>query len=190
MAKVTRRSFVDTVLKGSVLSLSFSVGGVTMLLTPEEARAKAVPLKVLDATQARILEMLADVILPGSVAAGVVNFVDHQLGADPNDALLLAKYFQVALPYKNFYAAGTKIAAKMSQTVTGKAIETLDKAGLNSLVKEMAKPGAVVDGFPIFLFYMCFRSDAVDVTYGTPAGFKKLNIPYMQHIMPPEGWNG
>jgi hypothetical protein len=47
----------------------------------------------------------------------------------------------------------------------------------------------VVDGFPIFLFFMCLRSDAVDVVYGTPAGFEKLNIPYMQHILPPEGWN-
>jgi hypothetical protein len=54
----------------------------------------------------------------------------------------------------------------------------------------MSKPGNVVDGFPIFLFYLCFRSDTVDVVYGTPEGFKKLNVPYMEHIMPPEGWNG
>ena len=59
-----------------------------------------------------------------------------------------------------------------------------------SLVKSMSVPGTVTDGFPTFLFYMCLRSDAVDVVYGTPEGFKKLNIPYMQHIMPPEGWNG
>ena len=40
------------------------------------------------------------------------------------------------------------------------------------------------------LFYVCLRSDAVDVVYGTPEGFRKLNIPYMEHILPPEGWDG
>jgi len=190
MANITRRTFVDTAVKGSLLTLSFAFGGTTLLLTPQEAHARNVPLGVLDATQARVLELLAETLVPGSVAAGVVNFVDHQLGVDPNDALLLAKYFQVAPPYRNFYAAGTRIAAQMAKTVTGKPIETLDKAGLKLLVTEMSKPGTVVDGFPIFLFYLCFRSDAVDVVYGTPAGFEKLNIPYMQHIMPPGGWDG
>ena len=190
MANVTRRSFVDTVIKGSVISLSFTLGGTTVLLTPEEARANQVPLKVLDPEQVRILELLAETILPGSVAAGVIHFLDHQLAEDPNDALLLAKYFGVALPYRNFYAAGTKTAAAMAQKTANKPIASLDKAGLQQLVKEMSKPGTVVDGFPIFLFYLCFRSDTVDVLYGTPEGFKKLNIPYMEHIMPPEGWNG
>lgn len=190
MANITRRSFVETVAKGSVLTLSFAVGGTTLLLTPEEAHAKKVPLGVLDAKQARVLELLGETLVPGSAAAGVVHFVDHQLGVDPNDALLLAKYFQVAPPYRNFYAAGTQTAAKMAQTLTGKPIETLDKAGLKRLATEMSKPGTVVEGFPIFLFYLCFRSDAVDVVYGTPAGFAKLNVPYMEHIMPPGGWNG
>ena len=61
---------------------------------------------------------------------------------------------------------------------------------LDGVIKQMSAPGTVVDGFPIFLFYMCLRSDAVDIVYGTPEGFRKLNIPYMQHIMPPEGWDG
>jgi hypothetical protein len=26
------------------------------------------------------------------------------------------------------------------------------------------------------------------VVYGTVEGFAKLNIPYMPHILPPEGW--
>jgi hypothetical protein len=32
------------------------------------------------------------------------------------------------------------------------------------------------------------RSDAVDVVYGTPAGFEALGVPYMEHIMPPRRW--
>lgn len=190
MAAITRRSFVDKALKGSVLSLSFSVGGATLLLTPEEAHAKAVPLKVLEPGEARVLELLGETILPGATEAGVVHFIDHQLGVGPNDCMLVAKYFQVAPPYHNFYAAGIKTAGGMAQKLTGKGIESLDKTGLQLLVKEMWKPGTVVEGFPLFLFYMCLRSDAVDVVYGTPKGFETLNIPYMQHIMPPEGWDG
>jgi hypothetical protein len=190
MDNVTRRTFVETALKGSVLSLTFTVAGGTLLLTPEQARAKEVPLRTLSASQAQTLELLAEAIVPGSAQLGLTHFLDHQLGADPNDALLIAKFFQVAPPYLDFYAAGTKVAAGMAQKSAAKTIEKMSKAELHALVKEMSTPGAVVNGFPIFLFYMCLRSDAVDVVYGTPEGFKKLSIPYMQHIMPPEGWDG
>ena len=71
----------------------------------------------------------------------------------------------------------------------GTALEELDAAGLEQLIISMSPPGTVVDGYPIFLFYMCLRSDAVDVVYGTPEGFEKLNVPYTQHILPPEGWD-
>jgi hypothetical protein len=38
------------------------------------------------------------------------------------------------------------------------------------------------------LFYFALRSDAVDVVYGTIEGFRKLNVPYMPHIVPPRRW--
>jgi hypothetical protein len=188
--KITRRSLVDNALKGSLLCLPFKLGGVSMLLTPEQARAQRVPYQVLDDMQARRLEILAGTIVPGSVDLGVIQFIDHQLQQDPNEALLIAKYFQVPPPYLNFYAGGLSVADGMAQKSVGKSIDDLGAAEVQQLVKEMAVPGAVVGEFPIFLFYMCLRSDAVDVVYGTPAGFNKLNIPYMEHILPPEGWNG
>lgn len=188
--KLTRRSLVERALKGSLLCLTFKLGSVSVLLTPEEARAQKVPLQMLDEAQARRLELLADAILPGSAGLGVVQFVDHQLNADPNESLLIAKYFQVPLPYMNFYAGGIAVAAGMAQKTFGKSIDELTADERQRLIEEMAAPGAVVDEFPIFLFYMCLRSDAVDVVYGTPEGFEKLNVPYMQHILPPEGWNG
>ena len=187
--KVSRRSFVDTALKGSMLSLAFKVGGVSLLLTPEQARAQGIPLQKLTEEQARDLNVLADSIVPGSADLGVVNFIDHQLNADPNEALLIAKYFGVSPPYVNFYTKGLEVAAGMAQKASGKSLAALDAAEKEQLSKAMFPPGTVVDGFPIFLFFMCLRSDAVDVVYGTPAGFEKLNIPYMQHILPPEGWN-
>ena len=58
-----------------------------------------------------------------------------------------------------------------------------------SLVEKIANsnpPGWA--GPPAPLVYFVVRSDAVDVVYGTPEGFDKLGVPYMQHIMPPRKW--
>ena len=41
---------------------------------------------------------------------------------------------------------------------------------------------------PAPLFYFALRSDAVDVVYGTVEGFRKLDIPYMPHILPARRW--
>ena len=187
---VTRRAVIDKALKGSVLCLGFSVGGATMLLTPEEARAREVPLQKLTAEQVKVLEQLAEAMVPGSVKLGVAHFIDHQLGTTPEDSLLIAKYLQAPLPYADFYAKGLSAVTAMARRIVGKPVGNLNDTEIEQVVKEMSKGGAAVDGFPIFLFYMCLRSDAVDVTYGTPEGFKKLNVPYMQHILPPETWNG
>lgn len=188
--KITRRSFVDRAAKSSLLALTFQVGGVSMLLTPQEARAQDVPLRKLSTEQAERLGALAEALVPGSRDLGVVHFVDHQLNADPNEALLIAKYFEVHPPYVNFYAKGLEVANAMAQSSAGKPIEALSAGELEQLIISMAPPGTVVDGYPVFLFYLCLRSDAVDVVYGTPEGFARLNVPYMQHIMPPEDWNG
>lgn len=188
--KITRRSLVDRAFKGSLLCLTFNVGGASLLLSPEQAHARDVPLQKLGDVHARQLELLADTILPGAAENGVVHFIDHQLNEDPNEALLIAKYFQVPLPYVNFYTKGIDVAAGMAEREFGKSLEDLSNSEAVRLVKTMSAPGTVVEKFPIFLFYMCLRSDAVDVVYGTPEGFKKLNVPYMAHIMPPEGWDG
>lgn len=188
--KITRRSLVNRAFKGSLLCLAFNVSGASLLLTPEEARARDIPLRKLNDVQARRMDLLADAILPGAAAQGVTHFIDHELDNDPNDALLIAKYFQVPLPYVNFYTKGIEVAASMADKNIGKSIDELDASEAAGLVEAMSAPGAVVDGFPIFLFYMCLRSDAVDVVYGTPEGFEKLNIPYLEHILPPEGWDG
>jgi len=190
MTDVGRRSLLRAALNGPALYLSFTVGGETLCLTPQEARSRGVALRTLSEPQAATLESLGEAIVPGSAQLGLVQFIDHQLQADPNDALLIAKYFGVALPFANFYASGVKIADGMARRLAGKSIAEVSAAELNALVAGMAKPGAVEDGYPIFLFYLCLRSDAVDIVYGTPDGFQKLNIPYMQHILPPDGWDG
>jgi hypothetical protein len=186
---LTRRAVLDKALKSSVLCLGFSVGGVTLMLTPEQARAQKVELRTLEPQQVKILEALAEGLVPGSVKLGVTHFIDHQISVDPGESLLIAKYLQAPVPFAGFYAAGLKVAEGMAQRTAGKSLAALDASALEGLIKQMSKPGTVVDGYPIFLFYLCLRSDAVDVVYGTPEGFEKLNVPYMQHILPPEKWD-
>ena len=175
----TRRDFVDRAFKGSVLALSFEIGGATLLLSPKEARAQNVPLRNLDSEQARRLELLAETILPGATEAGVVHFVDHQLGEDPNNALLLAKYFNVRPPYSNFYGAGLNVADGMAQESMNKSLEELSDSELHQLVRAMSAPDAIVNGFPA----ICYQDNANnDVSYvratdstgsawGTPVAF-------------------
>ena len=58
-----------------------------------------------------------------------------------------------------------------------------------TLVTQMA--GGTIAGWsgpPSALFYFVIRSDAIDVVYGTQAGFQRLNVPYMAHIVPPSPW--
>lgn len=188
MEKVTRRTFVETAMKSSILTLRYALPTGTLFLTAAEARERKLPLLKLTAAEGRQLELLGEAIVPGSTACGLLHFVDHQLAASPNEALLIAKYFEVAPPFLAFYAHGLRASAGLAAD-GGAALEKRDKVGMKALISEMSKPGAMHDGFPISLFYMCLRSDAIDVVYGTPEGFKKLNIPYMQHIMPPEHWD-
>ena len=190
MDKFDRRRFVEAALKSSLIYLSYPAGAGTVSLTPAAARARELPLQALTHAEAQVLEVLGETVVPGSARLGLIHFLDHQLRADPNDALLIAKYFQVALPYAAFYRSGAHAASRMAHRLTGKTIPDSSAAELVTLVKEMSVPGTALDGFPVNLFYLCLRSDAVDVVYGSPEGFKSLNIPYMQHIAPPEGWDG
>ena len=41
---------------------------------------------------------------------------------------------------------------------------------------------------PPSFFYFVSRADAVDVAYGTEAGFRRLRVPYIAHIRPPDPW--
>lgn len=190
MPNFSRRTFVDRALRSSLLSLSFRVGSTVLLLTPQEARARDLPLHNLDSDQAWQLEQLGETVVPGSAESGLVHFIDHQLGVTADDCFLMCKYFQLTEPYKKFYVSGLSSVATAARQYLGKPFELLDETDLTRLIREISRPGTLIDEFPVFLFYLCLRSDAVDIVYGTPDGFDKLNVPYMEHIMPPDGWDG
>lgn len=187
---IDRRNFLRRGAHGAALTLAFAVGGGTVLLTPEEAHARRLPWNHLSLSEGQTLERLAEALVPGSVEAGVGHFVDHQLGVDPDDCMLIAKYFQVPPPYLAFYRSGLAAAATLAEQTMRKSLSALDAAELDRLIAQISRPGTKLGPIDVSLFYLCLRSDAVDVVYGTPRGFDELAVPYMPHIMPPEGWNG
>jgi Gluconate 2-dehydrogenase subunit 3 len=187
---MNRREFLRRSAGGTALTLAFGVGGGTLLLTPEEAWARRLPWSRLSLSEGRALEQLAETLVPGAIEAGVSHFVDHQLGVDPDDCMLIAKYFQVPPPYLGFYQSGLAAAGTLAEQTLRKSLPELDSAELDRLIAQLARPGTKVGPLDVSLFYLCLRSDAVDVVYGTPKGFERLQVPYMPHIMPPEGWNG
>lgn len=183
---LSRREFV----RKSALTLSFTLAGSKMFLTPAQARVKQVPFKVLSAEDVAVLESTCEIILPGASEAGVAHFVDHQLAVDPNDSLLALKYFNFPPPYADFYRPVLKQFALHCQRLFDKSIARLDEKQGKEFV--MSFRDANPDGWqgpPAPLAYMALRNDATDVFYGTPEGFKKLGIPYMEHILPPENWS-
>ncbi len=179
-----RRKFVRN---GTIGTLAFQIAGGTALLSPREARAKNVALQYLNERQAKLLGAFCDHLLPGARDAGVVEFVDHQLGEIPNECLLMCKYFPgINAPYTDFYHGGLSALDAYTQKTFSKGFEDLAAAEQDQTVQALWT--GEVDpwqGPPPPLFYMMLRSDAVDVVYGTESGFEELGLPYLAHISPP-----
>ena len=85
MDTIRRRTFMRGAAAGA---LAFTVGGAEVLLLPSEARAQEVPLKVLNADEARRLEAVSETLVPGAREAGIAHFVDQQCSVPPHEALL------------------------------------------------------------------------------------------------------
>lgn len=182
-----RRTFLK--LSGMGL-LSFSVGGATLLLTPAEAKDKNIPLKILTADEARTLEALGETLHPGAGDAGLVHFVDYQLSVAPDDCRSLVKYFVNDPPFINFYRAGINSLNVYSKAKFKKSFSDLKDSDRIELVKVIGRdnPKEWPLPPPAPLFYMVVRNDTTDVLYGTIDGFRRLGVPYMPHIVPPERW--
>jgi hypothetical protein len=178
------------VLKGAALSaLAYTVGTVEVLLSPREALAQGVPLKVLNADERAALEAFGDTLLPGAKDAGLAHYVDQQLSVPASEALLMARAVGVMPPYANFYRAGLAGLDAASQKAHGAKFAALPQEKRSAFVEELRQK--VPDGWsgpPSPFFYFVSRADAVDVFYGTVEGFERLGIPYMPHIAPLKRW--
>jgi hypothetical protein len=197
-ASSPRRTFLrDT----GVGLLAFVAGGREWLLTPAEARAADLPLRVLAAPQVRTLEAFGETLVPGSAAAGLVHFIDYQLAAPPGEQMLMIRYLGVEAPYTPFYAGGLQALDAAASALHGAPFHGLEDGQRVALTRQLAQanPKGWPDGGPDSgpdrwtappapLFYFVLRSDAVDVVYGTKEGVERLGLSYMAHIEPPSRW--
>jgi Gluconate 2-dehydrogenase subunit 3 len=182
----------DFLIRGAVAGaclLTFTLSGCETKLTPAQARSAKVPLRALESADVGTLEALGETLLPGSTAAGLAHYIDHQLSGPPADSMLMIKYLRVAAPFDDFYRGGLRATEAAAQSLHGKRFAELDARQATALVTQMS--GGHLEGWqgpPAALFYFVLRNDAVDVVYGTQAGFERLGVPYMPHIAPPSRW--
>jgi hypothetical protein len=186
MDDIQRRAF----MKGAAIgTLAFTVGGTTVMLTPRQAQAQNIPLRTLSAEQATTLGTMGEALVPGAKDAGVVNFVDQQISGPPEEALLEARIMNVRPPFANFYRGALGAIEGASQAKFSRGFTQLNPAEQHDFIDLMRQnkldgwkgPGA---GFVYFLF----RTDAVDVVYGTMDGYAHLGVPYQAHIAPTKSW--
>jgi len=168
-------------------ALAFSVGGQTLMLTPSQAHAKSLPFNILTDDEAKVYTHLAEAIVPGANVAGVTHFLDQQLAVPFPDSLLMIKLLDMPPPYPDLYKGCLNHLNHLAQQQHNKAFYELDSKATMAMVGALAE-GKLKSwqGPPSPLFYLSVRADGLDVVYGTPEGFELLNVPYMQHIMPPE----
>ncbi len=185
----SRRDFIVRGAAGGACLLTFTLAGCEAKLTPAQARTAQIPFRALDAADVKTVDALGETLLPGSSTAGLAHYLDHQLSGNPADSMLMIKYLRVAAPFNEFYRSGLRATNAAAQSAYGKDFPDLGAERATALVTRMS--GGHLDGWqgpPAGLFYFVLRSDAVDVVYGTQAGFELLGVPYMAHIEPPSRW--
>jgi Gluconate 2-dehydrogenase subunit 3 len=187
MDAMKRRVF----LKGASMGvLAFTIDGIDSLMTPGEARARAVPFRLLNGEEAETLEALGEALVPGAREAGIAHFIDQQVSVPPGEALLEARIVNVRPPFVNFYRAAIGGVDRASATLSGKRFVALSASEQHDFIDQLRQNK--IDGWqappPAGLVYFVLRSDAVDVVYGTMEGYESLGVPYMPHIAPDKRW--
>jgi Gluconate 2-dehydrogenase subunit 3 len=185
----SRRDFLKEGAAGATTWFTFAVAGNFQKLTPAQARESGVPYRTLNSSEVRTLEAFGQILVPGSATLGLAHFIDHQLSGLPANSMLMVKYLGVSVPFADFYKKGLSALEAAAQRRFSQPFTALNRQDAQSLVESIAR-GDVADwkGPPAPLFFFVLRNDAVDVTYGTVAGFKTLGIPYMAHVAPPTRW--
>ena len=186
MGNIGRRGFV----KGATLgALAFSVGGIEVLLTPGEARARNVPFRLLDSHQSDTLEALGETLVPKAREAGIAHYIDQQISVPPQESLLQARIFNFRPPFADFYRSTVVTVDDASKKLFGKEFAQVSAKDQRDFVDRM-RQNKIEDwkGRPAALTYAVLRADAVDVVYGTMEGYEALGIPYMPHIAPEKRW--
>lgn len=158
-------------------------GGLTFGCSKPSPQAAA----ILTAEERAILAAVADTLVPGSAAAGVVDFVTAML-AEP-DPLLCYRFVSFPLPPRSFYKLALASLDDLAHASTGKPFETLTLSERTKVAGKLLEPNPKGwKGPPAALVYFVLRSDAIDALYGVEETYARLEIPYMAHIEPPRSW--
>jgi hypothetical protein len=165
------------------------VGGVEVLLTPRQARAQGVALRVLRPEEAETLEAIGATLAIGAREEGIAHFIDQQLTVPPPHALLSIRVSEVRPPYAEFYHAALGGIDGASRAQSGHSFAALSADEQHDFVDRLRQNKIESwRGPPQSFVYSTLRNDAVDVVYGTVDGFARLGVPYMPHILPERRW--
>jgi hypothetical protein len=179
---VSRRGLIAG---GGTLVLLQGAGGPHWI-EAADAAAQGAPLRVLTMPEADWLAGLGAAIAPPSRAAGLVHYVDHHLALPPSESLLALRYLDIAPPHADFYRPA--LAALASMTGQDQPPPDGDRRWTDILARLAAGDIAGWAGPPPPLFLFAVRLDAIDIAWGTMAGFARLGIPYLAHLEPESDW--
>lgn len=181
-----RRTFIQSAAIGL---FAFSVSGCDAMMSPKEAHESGADFTRLSPPSVAILDVLGELLVPGAKTAGLAHYIDANLAREAGESLLMVRYLDVITPQIQFYTAGLAALDSHSRTTTGRPFTDQSEAESTAIVASLLKgnlPGwnSIADAPPAPLFYLAVRGDAVDIVYGTMAGFEALDIPYAGHIDP------
>ena len=149
--------------------LGAALGGLLALrVRTRSAVAQGGP-ETLRADELQALVRWYEAIVPGASQAGVADFVQEQLRADPPGmSLLQVRHLGWPPPFVTFYREGLAALSAVSQERAGVSFAELPGRDLARLVDDAARTRIEgwPDSLPLGLWYSGTRADAVDVVYG------------------------
>jgi hypothetical protein len=183
----TRRTFLVGSAATGALGLSLASEDAPIAAT--KTRVRVAPYRVLNVKEAATLDAFGEILLPGAQQAGLSSFIDHQLALPAQEQALMIKYLGPLPPFTDFYTRGIAALDGLAGALHALTFAALPATHATEIVAAVAQGSPTPwNGPPAALFYFVLRNDALDVVYGTEAGFAKLGIPYMAHISPPTRW--
>mgnify|MGYP003703732939 CR=1 FL=1 len=149
-AGLTRRTLTRGMAVGALV---VTINGLDIVMTPREARAANAPLKTLTPVEAAALEAVAETILPGAKAAGIVPFVDHHLSVPPGECLLAVRLTGSA-------HAATLLVNVLGCLVAGLLVGVADKLHVMSNELRLFLFTGILGGFTTF---SAFASESLEL---------------------------
>lgn len=187
----TRREFVcDSMATAVALGLWPVLSASEALDRDGKRSGPPTPLSVLTTDEAMVYDAWCDQLAPGAAQAGASRYLDAQLAAAREEALLFLRVLANP-PFEDFYREGL---ASIEQEVRARYGDDASYARLSDTQRREIIDAAAADKTvawespPPSFFFFVSRGDAIDVVYGTEAGFRRLHVPYLAHIRPPTPW--